>query len=95
MIWEERIEKNWDICHRILVIIPILRRSSFCFTEQEHAAGEYVKMIRDTLKLLIPVQYTENELLNILLTDKEAVMKEKGSSVEINVDNVNLDFIFR
>ena len=52
-------------------------------------------MIRDTLKLLIPVQYTENELLNILLTDKEAVMKEKGSSVEINVDNVNLDFIFR
>ena len=61
---------------------------SFCFTEQEHAAGEYVK-------LLIPVQYTENELLNILLTDKEAVMKEKGSSVEINVDNVNLDFIFR
>ena len=68
---------------------------SFCFTEQEHAAGGDVKMIRDTLKLLIPVQYTENELLNILLTDKEAVMKEKGSSVEINVDNVNLDFIFR
>ncbi len=42
MIWEERIEKNWDICHRILVIIQILRRSSFCFTEQEHAAGEFL-----------------------------------------------------
>lgn len=61
--------------------------------EQEHTASEYAKEIRDTLKPLIPVCYTENPILNILLTDKEAIMKEKGICVDINVGNVNLDFI--
>lgn len=45
------------------------------------------------MKPLIPVQYTENPILNILLTDKESVMREKGISVTIKVDNVNLNFI--
>ena len=49
--------------------------------------------IRDRLKPLIPVQYTENPILNILLTDKESVMREKGISVTIKVDNVNLNFL--
>lgn len=61
--------------------------------EQENAAGEYATEIREMLKPLIPVQYTENPILNILLTDKEAVMREKGIAVTIKVDNVNLDFI--
>lgn len=61
--------------------------------EQEHTAGVYATEIRNMLKPLIPVQYTENPILNILLTDKEAIMKEKGISVEISVDNVNLEFI--
>ena len=50
-------------------------------------------VLGDTLKPLIPVCYTENPILNILLTDKEAIMKEKGICVDINVGNVNLDFI--
>lgn len=62
-------------------------------TEQERTASEYAKEIRDTLKPLIPVQYTENPILNILLTDKENIMRENEISVEIKVDNVNLDFI--
>lgn len=45
------------------------------------------------MKPLIPVQYTENPILNILLTDKESVMREKGISVTIKIDNVNLNFI--
>ena len=49
--------------------------------------------IRELLKPLIPVQYTENPILNILLTDKESVMREKGISVTIKIDNVNLNFI--
>ena len=55
--------------------------------------GEYAAEIRELLKPLIPVQYTENPILNILLTDKESVMKEKGISVTIKVDNVNLNFL--
>ena len=61
--------------------------------EQEKTAGEYATKIRELLKLLIPVQYTENPILNILLTDKESVMREKGISVTIKIDNVNLNFI--
>lgn len=45
--------------------------------EQGNTAGEYAAEIRELLKPLIPVQYTENPILNILLTDKESVMKEK------------------
>lgn len=62
-------------------------------TKQENIASEYATEIRDMLKPLIPVQYTENPILNILLTDKEAVMMKKGIAVTIEVDNVNLDFI--
>ena len=61
--------------------------------EQEKTAGEYATKIRELLKPLIPVQYTENPILNILLTDKESVMREKGISVTIKVDNVNLNFL--
>ena len=61
--------------------------------EQEKTAGEYATKIRELLKPLIPVQYTENPILNILLTDKESVMREKGISVTIKIDNVNLNFI--
>lgn len=61
--------------------------------EQEHTAGEYAKEIGDMLKPLIPVHYTENPILNILLTDKEAIMKEKQILSEIKIDNINLDFI--
>ena len=45
--------------------------------EQGNTAGEYAAEIRELLKPLIPVQYTENPILNILLTDKESVMREK------------------
>ena len=61
--------------------------------EQGNTAGEYAAEIRELLKPLIPVQYTENPILNILLTDKESVMREKGISVTIKVDNVNLNFL--
>ena len=34
--------------------------------EQGNTAGEYAAEIRELLKPLIPVQYTENPILNIL-----------------------------
>ena len=56
-------------------------------------ASEYANKIGDLLKPLIPVQYTENPILNILLTDKEIIMKDKGISMKIKIDNVSLDFV--
>lgn len=62
-------------------------------TGQEQTAGEYINEIGDLLKPLIPIQYTGNPILNILLTDKEMLMKDKGISLDIKIDNVSLDFI--
>ena len=62
-------------------------------SDQESMAGEYANKIGDLLKPLIPVRYTENPILNILLTDKETIMKDKGISMEIKIDNVSLDFV--
>ena len=62
-------------------------------TEREHTAGEYAEAIRSTLAPLIPISYTENPILNILLTDKNAVMQEKGIHSDIKIDNVELSYI--
>ena len=61
--------------------------------DQENIAGEYANEIGEMLKPLIPVEYTDNPILNILLTDKELLIKEKGISLEIKIDNVSLVFI--
>ena len=62
-------------------------------TEREHTAGEYAEAIRSTLAPLIPISYIENPILNILLTDKNAVMQEKGIHSDIKIDNVDLSYI--
>lgn len=87
--------KKYDQTVRILhdVNKHIKAIEGLCITDHEDIAGEYAKEIGDILKPLIPVQYTENQILNILLTDKATIMKEKEISVEIKIDNVNLDFI--
>lgn len=61
--------------------------------DQENMAGEYANEIGEMLKPLIPVSYTDNPILNFLLTDKELLIKEKGISLEIKIDNVSLAFI--
>ena len=64
-----------------------------CGTGEENTAGAYAREIGKLLKPLVPVRYTENPILNILLTDKEVVMREKEIRVEIMVDDVNLEFL--
>lgn len=56
-------------------------------------ATTYTTQIEDMLKPLIPIKYTGNPILDILLTDKEAEIKDEGISFEIQVNNVSLDFI--
>ena len=56
-------------------------------------AADYTKEIGNILQPLIPIRYTRNPILDILLTDKTVIMDEKGIDFKINIDNVNLDFI--
>lgn len=62
-------------------------------TEQRQKAKEYTNEIGDMLKPLIPVEYTGNPILDILLTDKQVFMKDKNILFDIKTDSVNLDFI--
>lgn len=56
-------------------------------------AVRYTNKIDGMLQPLIPVRYTGNPILDILLTDKSTIMSEKGIDFNIKVDNVMLDFI--
>ncbi|MDE6760160.1 MAG: GHKL domain-containing protein [Lachnospiraceae bacterium] len=56
-------------------------------------AAKYTKQIKYMLHPLIPVKYTGNPVLDILLTDKALIIKEKEIEFEIKVNNVNLSFI--
>jgi hypothetical protein len=62
-------------------------------TNQGKAAAEYTSHINDILKPLIPVQYSGNPILDILLTDKDMDMKDKGIDFNVYIDNVDMNHI--
>lgn len=53
----------------------------------------YTNEIGGKLQTLIPVQYTGNPILDILLTDRVAIMSEKDIEFAVNIDHVSLDFL--
>ncbi len=87
----KKYDKTVQILHDVKKHIKAIE--NLYATCQEQTAGEYINEIGDLLKPLIPIQYTGNPILNILLTDKEMLMKDKGISMEIKIDNVSLDFV--
>lgn len=56
-------------------------------------ATEYMKEIKSMLEPLIPIKYTGNPILDILLTDKATLTKEKKIDFDIKVDNINMNFL--
>ncbi len=56
-------------------------------------ADKYVKEIGNMLRPLVPVQYTGNPILDILLMDQELTMKEKGISLDVQIGMIDLNFI--
>jgi len=60
---------------------------------ENREATEYVKEIKDMLTPLIPVKCTGNPILDILLTDKAMISKEKKIKFDIKVENINMDFL--
>ncbi len=66
---------------------------NLCTNGENGKAAEYVKEIRNMLEPLIPVRYTGNPILDILLTDRAAISREKKINFTIKVDNINMDFL--
>lgn len=62
-------------------------------SERHNTAGEYAAQIGEILKPLIPTDYTDNPILNILLSDKETLTKEKGAAFRIQLSHVSLSFL--
>jgi hypothetical protein len=56
-------------------------------------AGIYTRQIQNMLKPLIPIKYTGNPILDILLTDKALLMSDKQIIFNVKIDNVDLNFI--
>ena len=62
-------------------------------TGNKENANEYTDRIVKTLKPLIPIRYTGNPILDILLTDKKRLATEKNIKFEIKINNVDINFI--
>lgn len=84
-------EKTVQILHDVKKHIKAIE--GLYTAEKRLEAKEYTDEIRKLLKPLIPIQYTGNPILNILLTDKETYMRDNNILFEVKIDNVSLDFI--
>lgn len=91
LLQTRKYEKTVQILHDVKKHIKAIQ--DLFMTEQGQKAKEYANEIGDMLRPLVPVEYTGNPILNILLTDKEVFMKDKNILFNIQIDNVNLDFI--
>ena len=88
---EQKYDKTVRILHDVNKHIKAVEQ---LYANQEvKRAEEYTEQIRDMLAPLLPIKYTGNPILDILLTDKAAIMSEKAIDFDIRVDNVNLEFI--
>ncbi len=61
--------------------------------QQMQEAMDYTKEINSILKPLIPVQYTDNPMFDILLADQKLNIERKGISFKLNLEGAELGFI--
>ena len=62
-------------------------------TGEGEQALRYTKEIDSILKPLVPVEYSDNPMLNILLTDKKLLAEQEGIRFNITVQCSGLEFI--
>lgn len=88
---EQKYEKTVRILHDVNKHIKSIEQ--LYQNRKIEQAEEYTEQIRDMLLPLLPVKYTGNPMLDILLTDKAEIISERAIDFDIKVDNVNLEFI--
>ena len=60
---------------------------------EDEQALQYTKEIDNILKPLIPAEYSNNPMLNILLSDKKQLAESQGIRFQIKIEKVGLDFM--
>lgn len=91
LLQSEKYNGTLQILHDVNKHIKMIE--NLYMTNKGGVATEYLKQINDILKPLIPVEYTGNPILDILLADKKVCMNEKGIDFRIEVDHVDLTSI--
>lgn len=56
-------------------------------------ALDYTNQIRDMLQPLVPLRYTDNPVLNCLLSDKKRVADRNGIQFHVEADEVDISFM--
>ena len=88
---EQKYNATVNILHDVDKHVTSIEKLYACGENSD--ATEYVKEIKNMLKPLIPIKYTGNPILDILLTDKATISKEKGITFSVKMDNIKLDFL--
>lgn len=88
---EQKYNRTVGILHDVNKHMKLVKQ--LCINGETENAGEYAAQTSDMLQPLIPMKYTGNPILDILLTDRTEIMVEKGIYFDIKVDKLSLDFI--
>lgn len=88
---EQKYSRTVSILHDVNKHMKLVER--LCASGEAESAKEYATQVGTMLQPLVPVKYTGNPILDILLTDRTEIMTEKGIDYDIQVDHVSLDFI--
>jgi len=88
---EKKYNKTFQILHDVNKHIKSIQQ--LYIHGKVDMANEYTGKITSMLMPLIPVRYTGNTILDIILTDKSNLAKEKEIEFDVKIDNVDLNFI--
>lgn len=88
---EQKYSRTVAILHDVDKHMKLVER--LCMNGEIDNAREYAGQVGSMLQPLVPLKYTGNPILDILLTDRAEIMEEKGMKYNIQVEHTNLDFI--
>lgn len=88
---EQKYNRTVAILHDVDKHMKLVER--LCMNGEIENAKEYAAQVGSMLQPLVPIKYTGNPILDILLTDRREIMEEKGMKLDIQIEHANLDFI--
>lgn len=88
---EQKYNRTVAILHDVDKHMKLVEQ--LCSSGEIENAKEYATQVGGMLQPLVPLKYTGNPILDILLTDRAEIMEKKGIKFSVQVDHVSLDFI--
>lgn len=88
---EQNYNKTIQILHDVNKHIKSIEQ--LYLNHETEQAKEYTEQMKRILTPLMPVRYTGNAILDILLTDKTAIMNRKSIDFDIKINHANLAFL--